>query len=203
MTKQMKRITPANLAAYVVLLSASTQILAQPQVIPKEKNIQLYVTVNAPVDSVWSRWSTEKGLKKFFAPAAVQELKTFGKFEMLFNPAGPAGQRGAENNMILAVEDKKMISFTWDAPPQYPLIRAQRTVVTVRLYPTTDSKTIVTLTQSGWGLGQDWQTVRDYFEKAWGGFVLPSLKYSLEVKPMDWTGFPNNMPKDMKPAEAF
>jgi uncharacterized protein YndB with AHSA1/START domain len=199
----MTRLVFRILAALLIVFSVSDIISAQPQLIPKEKNIQMYVTVHAPVDSVWSRWTTEKGLKKFFAPAAVIELKTFGKFEVLFDPNAPEGQRGAENNRILAVEDKKMLSFTWDAPPQFPQIRAQRTLVTIRMFPAADSKTIVTLTQTGWGQGQDWQTVRDYFEKAWGGFVLPSLKYSLEIKPMDWAGFPNNMPKDLKPAEKF
>jgi uncharacterized protein YndB with AHSA1/START domain len=199
----MTRRVFRTLGAFVIVLSVSNIIFAQPQLIPKEKNIQMYVIINAPVDSVWSRWTTEKGLKKFFAPAAVIELKTFGKFEVLFDPNAPEGQRGAENNRILAVEDKKMLSFTWDAPPQFPQIRAQRTLVTIRMFATPDSKTIVTLTQTGWGQGQDWQTVRDYFEKAWGGFVLPNLKYSLEIKPMDWAGFPNNMPKDLKPAEKF
>jgi uncharacterized protein YndB with AHSA1/START domain len=186
----------------LITLASVTIVNAQPAQIPKEKNVQLYVTVNAPVDSVWSRWTTESGLRKFFAPACVIELKTFGMFEILFEPSAPAGQRGAENNRILAVEEKKMLSFTWDAPPQFPQIRAQRTQVTIRLYPTEDSKTIVTLTQTGWGQGKDWQTVRDYFEKAWGGFVLPSLKYSLEVKPMDWAGFPKSLPT-LQPAQTF
>jgi uncharacterized protein YndB with AHSA1/START domain len=197
----LKELIP-HLVLTLITLSSLTIVNAQPAQIPKEKNVQLYVTVNAPVDSVWSRWTTESGLKKFFAPACVIELKTFGMFEILFEPSAPAGQRGAENNRILAVEEKKMLSFTWDAPPQFPQIRAQRTQVTIRLYPTEDSKTIVTLTQTGWGLGKDWQTVRDYFEKAWGGFVLPSLKYSLEVKPMDWAGFPKTLPA-LQPAQTF
>jgi uncharacterized protein YndB with AHSA1/START domain len=199
----MTKVFLSILVAFVLLHAEIKNAFAQPQVVPKEKDIQLYVTVNAPVDSVWSRWTTEKGLRKFFAPAAVIELKTFGMFEILFAPTAPVGQRGAENNRILAVEEKKMLSFTWDAPPQFPQIRAQRTLVTIRMYPAGDSKTFVTLTQTGWGQGQDWQTVRDYFVKAWGGFVLPSLKFSLEVKPMDWAGFPNNMPKELKPAETF
>jgi uncharacterized protein YndB with AHSA1/START domain len=183
-------------------IASSFELIGQPSVVPKEKNISQYITINASVDSVWSRWSSEKGLEKFFAPDCVLELKTFGKLEILFAPKAPAGQRGAENNMVLAFEEKKMISFTWDAPPQFPQIRAQRTLVTIRMYSVNENQTIVTLTHTGWGQGKDWQTVREYFERAWGSFVLPNLKYSLEQKRMNWSD-PTSNPKDLKPAESF
>jgi uncharacterized protein YndB with AHSA1/START domain len=169
----------------------------------KEKIVNLFIRINAPLDSVWSRWSSEKGIRKFFAPACNYELKTFGKLDILFAPQAPAGQRGAEDNLILAVEEKKMVSFTWDAPPQYPEIRKQRTLVTVRFYPTTVNQTLVTLSQTGWGQGENWETVRTYFNNAWAGFVLPNLKYSLEVGPINWTDFPKNAPQGLKPAEVF
>jgi uncharacterized protein YndB with AHSA1/START domain len=152
---------------------------------------------------VWSRWASEKGIKKFFAPACNYELKTFGKLDILFAPQAPAGLRGAEDNKILAVEEKKMVSFTWDAPPQFPDIRKQRTVVTIRFYQTSPKETLVTLTQTGWGQSEDWNTVLNYFNAAWAGFVLPNLKYSLEVAPINWADFPKNAPQGLKPAEKF
>jgi uncharacterized protein YndB with AHSA1/START domain len=192
----------------LTFLSCSQISFAQPltaaeQGIVKEKMINLFIRINAPLDSVWSRWSSEKGIKKFFAPACNYELKTFGKLDIFFAPQAPAGQRGAEDNRILGVEEKKMVSFTWDAPPQYPEIRKQRTLVTVRFYPTSANQTLVTLTQTGWGQGADWETVRTYFDNAWAGFVLPNLKYSLEVGPINWTDFPKNAPQNLKPAEKF
>jgi uncharacterized protein YndB with AHSA1/START domain len=183
-------------------VSAQTLTSAEQEMV-KEKMINLFIRINAPLDSVWSRWSSEKGIKKFFAPACNYELKTFGKLDILFAPQAPAGQRGAEDNRILAVEEKKMVSFTWDAPPQYPEIRKQRTVVTVRFYPTSAKETLVTLTQTGWGQGADWNTVLNYFNGAWAGFVLPNLKHSLEVGPINWNDFPKNAPQGLKPAEKF
>ncbi|HEY0742279.1 MAG TPA: SRPBCC domain-containing protein [Chryseosolibacter sp.] len=189
-------LTSSHFASAQPLTAAEQEML-------KEKKVSLYIRINASVDSVWSRWASEKGIKMFFAPACTYELKTFGKLDILFAPLAPPGQRGAEDNRILAVEEKKMISFTWDAPPQYPEIRKQRTLVTVRFYPTSSKETLVTLTQTGWGQGEDWNTVLNYFKGAWAGFVLPNLKYSLEVAPINWTDFPNHAPKGLKPAEAF
>ena len=166
----------------------------------KERILAMSIEINAPLDSVWSRFASESGRKKFFAPASKMELTTLGYVEILFNPAAPEGQRGAENNRVLAFHEKQMISFTWDAPPQFPTIRKQRTIVVFRFYKTDANKTIVTFHQMGWGTGTEWEAVYQYFNKAWSGFVLPNLKYSLEVGPVDWSNFPNNLPKDLKPA---
>ena len=178
--------------------------LAQPpSVVAKEKVLGLQITIQAPIDSVWSRFSSERGLVKFFAPACRFEPKPLGHLDIFFAPDAPAGQRGAENNFILAYQEKEMISFTWDAPPQWPEIRKQRTLVTIRFYNNTNTETLVTLTQTGWGSGLEWDAVYDYFVGAWGGFVLPNLKYSLEKGPLDWRNFPNNAPRNLKPAEKF
>jgi len=191
-----------------VLFFDCNEIFAQPlsaeeQALTKEKILALYIRVNAPLDSVWSRWSSEKGILKFFAPACRFEPKVLSLFEIHFAPAAPEGQRGAENNRILAIQDKQMISFTWDAPPQWPEIRKHRTEVAVRFYKIKDNETLVTLTHTGWGRGPEWDAVYNYFGNAWAGFVLPNLKYSLEVKPVDWTDFPKNAPKGLKPAEKI
>jgi uncharacterized protein YndB with AHSA1/START domain len=191
------------LVLVLILFKEDQSVYAQDQKVPKEKILGLSIRINAPIDSVWSRWTTEKGIKKFFAPACRLELQTFGHLDILFAPDAPAGQRGAENNMVLAVQDKKMISFTWDAPPQWPEIRKQRTLVAVRFYRITDTETLVTLTQTGWGIGAEWDVVYDYFGKAWGGFVLPNLKYSLETGPINWKDFPKNAPQGLKPADTF
>jgi uncharacterized protein YndB with AHSA1/START domain len=183
--------------------SYAQDLSASEQTLTREKVLSLFIRINAPVDSVWQRVSTEKGIKKFFAPACKFEPKVLSLFEIHFAPGAPEGGRGAENNRILAIQEKQMISFTWDAPAQWPEIRKQRTVVALRLFKVSGKETIVTLSQTGWGLGDEWNTVFDYFSQAWSGFVLPNLKYSLEVKPVDWTDFPKNAPQGLKPAEKF
>ena len=183
-------------------LSAQS-LTPEEQTASQEKLIRLAIKINSPIDSVWSRISTKKGMEKFFAPECIFQPEVMSLFEVHFNPMAPVGQKGAENNRILAIQDKQMISFTWDAPPTFPEIRKNRTIVAIRLYKSRENETLVALTQAGWGQGKDWDAVLKYFEQAWGGFVLPNLKYSLEVKPVDWRDFPKNAPQNLKPAEKI
>lgn len=173
------------------------------QVSTKEKVLALSIEINAPLDSVWSRWTTEAGRAKFFAPASQLELATLGFMEILFMPNAPHGERGAENNRVLAFQDKHLLSFTWDAPPVFPEIRKQRTVVILRFHKLENKKTLLVFHQTGWGTGADWDKVFEYFSRAWAYVVLPNLKYSLEVKPVDWNDFPNKLPQGLKPATVL
>ncbi len=181
-------------------LLISFQNLAQGT---KERVLALAIEINAPVDSVWSRWTTESGRAKFFAPSSKMELATLGYLEILFMPQAPVGERGAENNRVLAVQEKQLLSFTWDAPPSFPEIRKQRTVVILRFQAMDANKTRLVFHQTGWGTGKDWDQVYEYFARAWAVVVLPQLKYSLEVKPVNWSDFPKNLPQGLPPATVL
>ena len=203
--KNQTRVLSFTLGLILFLLqhhSAISQATGDKSILSPgtERAISLSIEVNAPVDSVWSRWTADTGRKKFIAPSSRLELTTLGYMEILFMPQAPEGQRGAENNRVLSFQEKQMLSFTWDAPPKFPEIRKQRTVVMLRFYRLADAKTLVTLRQTGWGIGTDWDACYDYFTNAWGTFVLPNLKHSLEVAPIDWSDFPNRLPKGLKPA---
>jgi uncharacterized protein YndB with AHSA1/START domain len=115
-----------------VFLFCGSFLYAQKAPSTKERILAMSIEINASLDSVWSRWTSESGRRKFLAPASTFEFATMGRVEVLFNPAAPEGQRGAENNRLLSYADKEMISFTWDAPPNFPAIRKQRTIVVFR-----------------------------------------------------------------------
>lgn len=187
----------------LALLVACSTGFSQAPTTTREKALAFSIEINASLDSVWSRWTTASGRAKFFAPSSKMELTTLGYMEILFMPQAPEGQRGAENNRVLAVQDKQMLTFTWDAPPDFPSIRKQRTVVVLRFYQLEQKKTLVTLHQMGWGSGAEWDTVYGYFSNAWSTFVLPNLKYSLEVKPVDWSDFPNRLPQGLPAAKTL
>ncbi len=86
---------------------------------------------------------------------------------------------------FLAIQDKKMISFTWNAPPSLPNARKQRTVVIVRFSPRGDLLTDVSLHHVGWGDGDEWDKAFDYFRNAWPN-VLKNLKKRFDDGPIDW-----------------
>lgn len=206
------KLSQCDAAKILVILAVCfferSGLLAQPltlaeQDLTQEKIIHLGIRINAPIDSVWSRFSTARGMEKFFAPVCIFTPEVLSVFEVFFDPGAMPGRRGAENNRILVIQEKKMISFTWDAPPQTPEVRKNRTVVAIRMFKTNENETLVTLSQTGWGMGPEWDATVTYFEKAWGSFVLPNLKYSLEVSPINWKDFPKNAPQNLKPADKI
>ena len=170
----------ALFVAYLSIVLAAFPTLAAERAIDKE------IVVPATLDAVWNAWTTREGIVSFFAPDALVDAKVGGPFQIYINPLAPAGMRGADDMRFLAVQPKKMISFDWNAPPNLPEARAQRTFVVVRFAPIDDKTTRVTLHHTGWGEGGEWDKTYTYFDKAWGN-VLGNLKKRFETGPMDWT----------------
>ena len=142
--------------------------------------------VAAPPAEVWKAWTTLEGVKTFFAPDARIELKPGGAYEMYFDLAAPAGTRGGEGCTLVAIEPETRLAFTWNFPPSLPSIRNQHTQVEIRLSPAEGGKaTQVSLTQTGWKDGPDWEKGYAYFERAWS-LVLSRLEARFRTGPIDW-----------------
>jgi uncharacterized protein YndB with AHSA1/START domain len=160
--------------------------------VPEERRIVKEATVKAPLDAVWKAWTTSEGIVSFFAPEAVIEPRPGGRFSVHFNPFAPPGLKGADDMRVLAVQERSLISFTWNAPPHLPEARAQRTFVAVRLAPAGENETHVRLTHSGWGEGGQWDQAHAYFDRAWG-HVLAELQKRFASGPRDWKDFLSKM----------
>jgi uncharacterized protein YndB with AHSA1/START domain len=185
----------------VAFLLATVAALASSCAAAQERTINKEVVVKAPAAEVWKAWSTAEGLQSFFAPEALVDLRPGGMFEIHFNPYGAPGTKGAEGTRVLAVQEGKMLSFTWDAPPYFPEVRSQNTYVTVRVKPISDAETRVTLVQGGWGDGGEWDQVFDYFNKAWSA-VLGNLQKRFVEGPIDWKPFLARLKADSEKAQA-
>jgi uncharacterized protein YndB with AHSA1/START domain/uncharacterized protein YciI len=129
--------------------------------------IRAEITVPASAADVWKAWTTSEGIPTFFGYAAKVELRTGGPFEVYINPMGAPGQRGSEGCKVLSFVPNEMLSFTWNAPPTFPEIRAQRTFVVLRFEQVAPEKTRVRLAHLGWGAGEHWDQVFGYFTRAW------------------------------------
>ncbi|HUP66456.1 MAG TPA: SRPBCC domain-containing protein [Thermoanaerobaculia bacterium] len=147
-----------------------------------ERAIEGEVIVPVNVATAWNAWTTEEGITSFFAPAARIDARPDGAFEIWFDPSQPRGMRGADGMRFLAVDPMNMISFTWNAPPQFPNVRKQRTHVVVRFEKLSDSSTRVTLRHDGFGQGEEWDGVFAYFERAWKELVLPAFAKGVSGK---------------------
>jgi len=149
----------------VLLLSDGPRAEARPMVYTA-------VTVDAPLDRVWADWTTAAGLESHYAPKAIVELKPGGAYEIWFLPDAPKGQRGAEDGVILGLQDNansssKMIQFTWRMPPYMPEIIDHMTVVQMWFDPQSQTETRIRLYHTGFGDTPKWDEAERYFTDVW------------------------------------
>lgn len=151
----------------------------------QQRVIRKEIVVNAPVTEVWKVWTTSEGAVTFFAPKANIELARGGAYELFFNLDALKGSQGSEGLKILSFLPEEMLSFEWNAPPQYPTVRGQHTWVVVQFFPSNHDEVKVRLTHLGWREGEEWDSVFQYFKRAWD-IVLSRLKHRLTTGPIDW-----------------
>ncbi len=156
----------------------------------KERVISGDITVNTGISDVWNAWTTKEGIKSFFAPDCKIEIRVDGKYEILFLSDAEDGKRGSEGCVILGIQKNKLLSFSWNAPPELQEARKQKTFVIIRFTEVDNNHTKVDLTHIGWGEGGEWDAAYDYFKRAWLKVVLPRLKYRFDVGPVDWNNPP-------------
>ena len=137
------------------------------------------VEIDAPVKEVWQRWTKEEGIKSFLADECEVGLRIGGPFEIYFLKDGEPGKRGSEGCRFLSYLPYRMLSFSWNAPPQYPNVRGQLTWVVLEFSKRNENATHLRLTHLGWKEGEEWEQVYNYFDSAWGK-VLKWLKESFE-----------------------
>jgi uncharacterized protein YndB with AHSA1/START domain len=146
-----------------------------------DRNEDISFTFTVPVSSskAYKVWTTHQGIEAFFCSNFKIDFEVEGRFEILFDMDQPDGLRGSEGMRILSLEEDRLFSFTWSAPPSIPEIRKQRTVVTIRFIPQGKDQTKISFVNSGYGYSEEWQKATEYFINAWGNIVLPKYQYYL------------------------
>lgn len=127
----------------------------------------------APPERVFDTLTTAEGIRFWNGIDANVELAIGGRYEWLFDPSMPEGQRGGEGCQILAYAPPSVLAFSWNAPPSMPEARTKRTWV-VMTFTRVDAGTAVELTHLGFGEGAEWDECFAYFDRAWGR-VLDAL----------------------------
>ncbi len=149
------------------------------------RTIRKEITVRARREEVWKAWSTNAGAVDFFAPRANIRVELGGPYELFFDLEAPLGLQGSEGCCVLSYLPERMVSFEWNAPPEFRDLRSQRTWVVVFLDDLGERETVVRLAHLGWGVGDDWDRLYDYVVRAWE-VVLARLERSFAVGPIDW-----------------
>lgn len=170
----------ANLARAVPEAAAASGAHAAP--------LEFSERIPAPPADVFRAWTTQEGVQTFFAEKARVRLERGGPYEILFDPSQPPGRQGSEGCTVLAWLPGRMLTFTWNAPPQFAHARERHTWVVVEFEPEGDA-TRVRLTHLGWaerieaepGHADEWRRVRAYFAAAWPA-VMESARQSIRAR---------------------
>ena len=120
----------------------------------------------------------------FFGKDNKIELSPGGAYEIYFFMDNPVGLRGGEGCIVLSFLPKEMLSFTWNAPPEFREIRESvyHTWVVVNFKEISSTKTEVFLTHLGLPDDKSWDPVYKYFEEAWDivlGWLYESCKHNV------------------------
>jgi uncharacterized protein YndB with AHSA1/START domain len=100
-----------------------------------ERRIDRQIVVPALRDDVWRAWTTNEGAATFFAPRTNIELGLGGAYELQWSDddEAPPGSQGSEGCTVLSYLPQEMLSFEWNAPPEFPTVRGTHTFVVVRM----------------------------------------------------------------------
>lgn len=139
---------------------------ARGEVVPMVEVVRLVAATPA---EVWRAWTTAEGFGEVFDGPVLHaaELRVGGAYEIYWSPGSPEGERGSEGCRVLSYVPERMLSFSWNAPPQFGALRGEMTHVVVELEALGPGMTRMTVRHLGFGEGEAWAGVRAYFAEAW------------------------------------
>jgi uncharacterized protein YndB with AHSA1/START domain len=191
-------------AGFILASAGAAAVQAQPRLrdLPGKHETDRTVVLRADVacspDRAFAMWSTEAGVRSFFAPAARIGASPGGRYTIMFFPdEDPEGMvHGTAGAHVLASEPSRFYAFEWvvfagdeakgdNAPPyaspEQRLPDALPTWVEITLTPA-GSGTHVEFRHFGFGEGELWGRSYTWFSRAWAG-VLHQMEATCRTAP--------------------
>ena len=145
---------------------------------PRQKTdraIVVETVVEAAPAEVFRLWTTDDGIRNFFAPDGHVEARVGGRYEMIFNPKGdPEGARaGTKGARVLRIEPDTRLDFEWSVGVPGVTWDLKSTdfdtwvEVTFEAVPGRPDATRVRLVHEGFRTGGSWETAYPFFQKSW------------------------------------
>jgi uncharacterized protein YndB with AHSA1/START domain len=164
----------AAFAAPLVTVAAQTPVKPSPA--PREFVLQ--IAIPASRADVWHAFTTSEGLSTWLTPGAVVDLRPGGEWTAHF----PGGSTGGGTILSFVSEEEIVLSAM--APERFPTVRKDRTTARFR-FKADGNQTIVTLEQSGWKTGPEWDKAYEYLI-AGNAQLLATLHRRFVNGPLDW-----------------
>jgi len=143
-----------------------------------EKALRFEVLVPATVEDVWTAFTTNAGLATWLWKDVTVDLRKEGEWTVHF----PGGATGGGN--IVEFTPQRRLVMRALCPEQFPTVRRERTTAVFEFQPV-DGKTRVTLTQTGWKQGKEWDDAYEYLAGG-NAQLLNQLLYRFTKGPIQW-----------------
>lgn len=176
-------LTTAALAASLFLVAAgAVGRAAGPVTVTKlsspEKALRFEVTVPASVNDVWTAFTTKAGLETWLWKEVRVDARPGGDWLVIF-PGSTGG------GTIVSLAPKKQIVISAMAPERFPTVRKDRTTAAFGFEALTPASTKVTLLQTGWKTGEEWDAAYEYLAGG-NAELLTQLHQRFTSGPIAW-----------------
>lgn len=167
----------------VLTAALATQAPASPVTVTRattpEKALIVEVVVPAPLDQVWDAFTTRDGLQTWLWREVRVDLRTGGDWIVQYTPTATGG------GTIESFTPRRELVVRAMAPEQFPIVRATRTRAAFRFAPADAGSTRVTLVQTGWQAGAEWDAAYDYLANG-NAQLLAQLHTRFTKGPIAW-----------------
>jgi uncharacterized protein YndB with AHSA1/START domain len=143
-----------------------------------EKALRFEVTVAGSLDEVWAAFTTTDGLGTWLWRDARVDARPGGDWLAIFPQSTGGGT-------IVSLTPKTQLVISALAPEKFPTVREQRTRATFEFAAVTPSSTTVTLVQTGWKAGAEWDAVYEYLADG-NAALLTQLHQRFASGPIPW-----------------
>jgi uncharacterized protein YndB with AHSA1/START domain len=142
------------------------------------KALKFEVMIPASVEEVWTAFTTNAGLATWLWKDVTVELRKEGEWTVHFPGGGTGG------GTIVDFTPRQRLVMRALCPEQFPTVRRERTTAVFDFEPA-GGKTRVTLTQTGWKPGKEWDDAYEYLASG-NAQLLGQLLYRFTKGPIEW-----------------
>lgn len=165
----------------LAVLALQVPTVSVQQIAAPEKALRFEVLVPASLDEVWTAFTTQAGLQSWLWRDARVDLRPGGDWIVQYTPTATGG------GTIVSLVPRAEVVMRALAPERFPTVRRERTTATFR-FEAAGAATRVTLLQTGWQTGAEWDAAYDYLAKG-NAQLLTQLRERFVSGPIDWSKF--------------
>jgi uncharacterized protein YndB with AHSA1/START domain len=123
-------------------------------------------TLNAPIQEVWSVWTSGTGYTALGPAKADVDFRIGGLIRSHYDPAGVLGDEGTIVNRILAYEPQHMVAIRIERPPRgFPFKEAwKHTWTVITMTDLGEGRTHLRVASMGFGTDEESVSMHRFFE---------------------------------------